>query len=618
MPSLTVRTPNGIEMHVPLVKRFTSVGRGADNDVVIDDSAIASTAFSIEYDGSFYRLSVHDSPVVVNGKKKGEAVLAMGDLITVGGSEIRLSEASTTPRPMPLSPTPEPVSHAALDPAALNKLLAFSHKLLSRYEVDPLLDLMMDQVIELTRADKGFLILLEGSEARIKVARNLKQENIDDAISRISDSIVATVLKTKKAIIVSDATNDPNFAGAESVVNLKLLSVMCAPLTEKGEVFGLIYVGNDRFTNLFEQRSLDLLTIWAAQASLVLRNALLLNELRVDNAELRKQLEVERYGEIIGACSSMKEVYKKIDKIAGTDISVLIAGETGTGKELIAREIHKRSARAKGPFVTINCGAIPENLLESELFGHVRGAFTGAVATRQGRFQAAHGGTLFLDEIGEMPLQLQVKILRALQEHQVSKVGDSRSESVDIRVLAATNRNLEEEIKRGAFREDLYYRLNVVTLKLPPLRDRGEDIAVMAKFFLGKYAREFNGKAKGFSPGAAIAMKKYGWPGNVRELENRIKKAVVLADKALVSGEDMDLRPENLEPPLCLADALEGFRKSYINDVLERNGGNRTKTAKDLGVDPRTIFRHLEKLEAEKAGRPIPPDEDIEEPPEPT
>jgi transcriptional regulator with PAS, ATPase and Fis domain len=336
----------------------------------------------------------------------------------------------------------------------------------------------------------------------------------------------------------------------------------------------------------------------------------------MDNAELRKQLEVERYGEIIGACSSMKEVYRKIDKVATTDISVLITGETGTGKELIARELHKRSPRAKGPFITINCGAIPENLLESELFGHVRGAFTGAVATRQGKFQAANNGSLFLDEIGEMPLQLQVKILRALQERQVNKVGDSRSESVDIRVIAATNKNLEEEIKRNAFREDLYYRLNVVTLKLPPLRDRGEDILVMAKFFLGKYARELNAKARGFSPGAVVAMKKYAWPGNVRELENRIKKAVVLADKALVTGEDMDLRPENLEPPLSLAEALEHFRKSYINDVLERNSGNRTKTAKDLGVDPRTVFRHLEKLEAERTGKPLPPDDPEDTPQE--
>jgi transcriptional regulator with PAS, ATPase and Fis domain len=242
----------------------------------------------------------------------------------------------------------------------------------------------------------------------------------------------------------------------------------------------------------------------------------------------------------------------------------------------------------------------------------VKGAFTGAVATRVGRFQAAHGGTLFLDEIGEMPLALQVKLLRALQDRTVTKVGDTRPEAVDIRVVAATNRVLEDEIPRGTFREDLYYRLNVVSIPLPPLRERGEDVVVLAKYFLQKHAREFGSRVRGFGPNAVVAMRKYGWPGNIRELENRIKKAVVLAERALVSAEDLDLRPEHLEPILPLSHAKEEFQKRYINEVLERNGGNRTKTAKDLGVDPRTIFRHLEK-EAEKKGtKPPTPDDDPE------
>jgi len=270
--------------------------------------------------------------------------------------------------------------------------------------------------------------------------------------------------------------------------------------------------------------------------------------------------------------------------------------------------VHRRSLRAEGPFIAVNCGAIPEALLESELFGHVKGAFTGAVATRLGKFQAAHGGTLFLDEIGDMPTALQVKILRALQERTVTKVGDSRAEGVDIRVIAATNKVLEDEIRSGRFREDLYYRLNVVAIPLPPLRERGEDLVVIARYFLQKYGKEFGARVRGFTPSALVAMRKYAWPGNIRELENRVKKAVVLADRALVSAEDLDLRPEVLEPILALAQAKEEFQKRYINEVLERNGGNRTKTAKDLGVDPRTIFRHLEKLEAERRGQPLAPD----------
>jgi transcriptional regulator with PAS, ATPase and Fis domain len=233
----------------------------------------------------------------------------------------------------------------------------------------------------------------------------------------------------------------------------------------------------------------------------------------------------------------------------------------------------------------------------------VKGAFTGAVATRAGKFQSANGGTLFLDEIGELPLALQVKLLRALEEKIIYKVGDNRGEPVDIRVIAASNRVLEDEVKSNRFREDLYYRLNVVALKLPPLRDRGEDVVVLAKFFLQKCTRELNSKVRAFTPAAIIAMKKYAWPGNVRELENRIKKAVVLTDRPLIGAEDLDLKPENLGPILPLAQAKEEFQKRYINEVLEQNNGNRTKTAKDLGVDPRTIFRHLEKLEGERMDR---------------
>src|SRR5262249_2974512 len=255
------------------------------------------------------------------------------------------------------------------------------------------------------------------------------------------------------------------------------------------------------------------------------------------------------------------------------------------------------SSRAKGPFVSINCGAIPENLLESELFGHVRGAFTGAVASRAGRFQAAHKGTLFLDEIGEMPTALQVKILRALQDRVVSRVGDTGTEAVDIRVIAATHRDLEAEIKTGRFREDLYYRLNVVHLHLPPLRDRGDDIVVLARYILSRYGPEYGNKVRGFSPSGIASIKRHRWPGNIRELENRLKKAVVLSDGALLGPSDLGLNSDELPPILSLAEARERWQREYINEVLSLNGGNRTQTARDLGVDPRTIFRHLEKEE---------------------
>jgi transcriptional regulator with PAS, ATPase and Fis domain len=291
----------------------------------------------------------------------------------------------------------------------------------------------------------------------------------------------------------------------------------------------------------------------------------------------------------------MKSVFRTVEKVAPTSVNVLVLGETGTGKELIAHEIHQRSGRSAGPFVTINCGAIPESLLESELFGHVKGAFTGAHATREGKFQSAHKGTIFLDEIGEMPLNLQVKLLRVLQERTITKVGSSQSEVVDIRVIAATNRDLEEAVEKNEFREDLFYRLNVVMLRLPPLRERAGDVVLIARYLVQEICREMNVGVKDFAPDAILAMQKYPWPGNIRQLENRLKKAVVLSDRSMLSAEDLDLPPEMLTDVVPLSDAKEAFALRYILEVLERNNGNRTQTARDLDVDPRTIFRYLEK-----------------------
>jgi transcriptional regulator with PAS, ATPase and Fis domain len=305
---------------------------------------------------------------------------------------------------------------------------------------------------------------------------------------------------------------------------------------------------------------------------------------------------------IIGSSPAMQQVYKLTRQVARSKASVLLNGETGTGKELIAHELHTRSNRAQGPFVTVNCGAIPENLIESELFGHVKGAFTGAIASRPGKFQQANTGTLFLDEIGELALPLQVKLLRALQERVVYRVGDSKPEKCDIRIIAATNRNLEEMVSEGEFREDLYYRLNVVNLWLPPLRERGEDIFIIAKALLSKYADELSRPVRGFSPGALVAIRKYAWPGNIRQLENRLKKALVMCDRNLLTTEDLDLGESAQAPIEPLEKAKEDFQRRYVMEVLERNNGNRTQTARDLGVDPRTIFRYLER-ESSTTGR---------------
>ena len=591
MPSLRLAAPG----HPPMVyslhpdKKLTSIGSSPENDIVLPDPLVQD-GFAIRFDGQIYTvLALKKTDFVVNGKKRGKHKLSHDDRIVIGSCELRFVMLDD------VAPTAEEAGETIADIDAYTKLYEFSERLFHQRDLGELLDALMDAVVEITNADKGFLVLLEGDTVDVKVARNVNKENIADAVTQLSDSIVAKVIRTRKPVIVSDAMRDDEFAAAKSVMQLKVSSVICVPLLDRGRLIGLIYVGNDSIRDLFQQDTLRVLTVFASQASLIVANALLLNELRVDNRRLHERLEQYRFGEIVGTSAPMQQVFRKVEKISATDISVLITGETGTGKELIAREIHNRSPRTGKPFITINCGAIPENLLESELFGHVKGAFTGAVANKQGKFQAADGGTLFLDEIGEMPIELQVKLLRAIQEKIVYRVGDTRPETVDIRILAATNRELEKEIAAGRFREDLYYRLNVVNVELPPLRARGEDVLVIARYLLSRYSREYDSKVKGLSPNAAVAIRKHNWPGNIRELENRIKKAIVLCESTVIGPDDLGLTGDVLPQILTLSDAKDKFQREYINEVLALNNGNRTKTARDLGVDPRTVFRHLEK-----------------------
>jgi transcriptional regulator with GAF, ATPase, and Fis domain len=596
MATLKIQLPGKGTRIYRIHKKITSLGRSPEADVSLAEPSVAESHAHIHFDGREFNLAAteRDGELFVNGRKRSKQRLMHEDRIRVGNVELEFSLYD-----QPGADDADDAGAAATELASYKKLYEFSGKLMASYELPALLDQLLDVMIQVSNADKGFLVLMESGEPVVKAARNLRRETIFDAVRQLSDSILAHVIKTRRPLIISDALRDEEFKNSLSVVNLKLTSVMCVPLIEQGSMLGLIYVGNDNVAQLFAESQLEVMSVFAAQASLLVRNALLVNDLRLDNRSLQSRIEQIRFGEILGSSPRMQEVFRKVQKVAATDISVLITGETGTGKELIARELHSRSPRAKHPFITINCGAIPENLLESELFGHVRGAFTGAVGNKLGRFQSADHGTLFLDEIGEMPLALQVKILRALQEKVVVRVGDTNSETVDIRILAATNRDLDAEIKAGRFREDLYYRLNVVNLHLPPLRDRGDDIAVLARYMVGRYAPEYGSAVRGLTPNAIAAIKRHRWPGNIRELENRIKKAVVLADKALLGPEDLDLSPDDLPSILPLADAKEKFQREYINEVLALNAGNRTKTARDLGVDPRTIFRHLEKGEGD-------------------
>lgn len=334
------------------------------------------------------------------------------------------------------------------------------------------------------------------------------------------------------------------------------------------------------------------------------KNAVQQRQLFRENRALRRELKKQyNFSEIIGKSESLQRVFGLVSKVADTNAHVLILGESGTGKELIARSIHFNSGRSDRSFLAVNCGALPESLLESELFGHTKGSFTGAVSDKKGLFRSVSGGTLFLDEIGEVPMPLQVKLLRALQEHEVTPVGSSTPLRFDARMIAATNKDLEQEVAEGRFREDLFYRLNVIEITLPPLRERREDIPLLVKHFAAKYVRSRNGAEKSVSREAMSALVDHDWPGNIRELENAVERAVIL------SGEEITL--DSLPPKVRAGSAnsleirdLEGFRptleemeRRYVLEILKSVGEDKTDAANILGIDLSTLYRKLKRYE---------------------
>jgi two-component system response regulator HydG len=333
--------------------------------------------------------------------------------------------------------------------------------------------------------------------------------------------------------------------------------------------------------------------------------------LRAENKQLKQEIRRrERSGLVkpLGKSRLFVDVLRLAEQVAPTESTVLIQGESGTGKEVIARYIHELSARSEGPFVSINCGALPESLLESELFGHVKGSFTGAVRDKQGLFAAARGGTFFLDEIGEMSPATQVKLLRVLQEREAIPVGGTEPIPVDVRLVAATNRDLEEDMKRGRFRSDLYYRLNVIAIHLPPLRDRKDDIPIFVEAFLKRIAKEHNDEPKHLAPDAADAIAAYDWPGNVRELENALERAVVLTkgDSVSVASIPEKVTQRRTEPLVAdrpqINPTLDVIERAYITWVLQSEGGNKTRAAEVLGIDPSTLYRKLSRYENNTGG----------------
>jgi two-component system NtrC family response regulator len=414
-------------------------------------------------------------------------------------------------------------------------------------------------------------------------------------------SAMEIVEREKPAVVTLDLGLPPRPADVEEGVAAlsEILSfdpfIKVIIITGRGEKeHALKAVGEGAYDFMYKPVQIDELKV-------VLKRAFYVSSLEREHHLLQGQVGVEAFHGMLGTSPQMQEIFSIVHKVATTDAPVLIVGESGTGKELVSKAIHRLSARKDEPFVVINCGAIPETLLESELFGHEKGSFTGAHVQRKGRIEAAKGGTLFLDEIGELTLALQVKMLRYLQEQVIERIGGREQIRVDARVITATNRDLKQAMKAGGFREDLYFRLAVVTIHMPLLRDREGDLLLLAKAFLTRYSEESRRKILGFTPQAVRAIQSYSWPGNVRELENRIKRAVIMAEGNKITPADLELGSQTMRDEyMNLKGAREALEKEMILKALSKNKDNVTRAAEALGISRPTLYELMEKLEIER------------------
>jgi Nif-specific regulatory protein len=413
---------------------------------------------------------------------------------------------------------------------------------------------------------------------------------------------VAEVLRTGEPVLVYEAATDDRYGTTESVVLQKIQSIACVPLRLKNRQIGAIYLDSVSRRGRFTRDNLPFLKAFAHQAAVAIENAQRVQHLRDENRHLRQEVQrAHGFDEIIGQSVRMRDVFETVSRVLDTDATVLVEGESGTGKELIARAIHYNGHRSAKPFVAIFCGSLPDELLESELFGHKKGAFTGATTDKKGLFETADGGTVFLDEVGDLSPKLQTALLRVLQLGEIKRVGDTATRKVDVRILAATNRPLKGLIEEGEFREDLYYRLNTIQIDLPPLRHRHGDLPLLAHHFLDQFAKGSRAHIQGFTEGALDALKRYRWPGNVRELENTVERAVVLARGELIAKEDLRLpesdAPETLfEPGL----PLKEIERRAVERALEEHEGNVSATARALDVSRRWLHYKLKEWRGEE------------------
>jgi Nif-specific regulatory protein len=651
---------NGKERTVELSQRTTSIGRSQENVIEIDDINSSRRHCQIERVNGRYEIVDLKSRngTLVNGVLVLRKSLRPGDCIEIGKTRMFFEHISsefsdetidlTTDHF--LEPLAELESDTQLDVLKKEreiflKLLEINRNINSRIVLSDLLELIVDTVVEVTSAERGFLLLANENRLTVEAARNMDRERVRDPDYKVSSDIASEVIRTAKPFLLAEDGADRRAQGAPGASKPELKSVLCVPIRTGEVVVGAIYVDNRFDDAAFSRNHLRWLEILADQAAVAIRNAQLFEDNRKRHRQLeearstleRRNLDLEEkvlskdlqleevmklipqdrpltskydYSAIITRSPRMFEIFRLLDKVTESSVPVLVLGESGTGKELIAQAIHRNGPRKDKRFVSENCAAIPINLMESEFFGHVRGAFTGATRDKRGLFEVADGGTLFLDEIADMPLDMQTKLLRVLQEGEIRRVGGKDVIKVDVRIVSATNKNIFELVRKQGFREDLLYRVNVITITLPPLRERREDIPLLVDFFLDRVARRSGEKKKSIDRETFHLLYQYDWPGNVRELENEIERLAALSGERI----DAHLVSPNIQARSVkrgvsytgkslkevVARTVEDVEMQVIRSTLMETNWKKSKAAEVLGISRPTLDVKIDKY---KIGR---------------
>ncbi len=648
--------------------RVITMGRAKSNTMVLSDYHLSGEHGQIFVEGDQYifrdlrstngsRLVRNDSVLPVDAHTEWEIALRDGDHISLGdpdspvllsirlpeedgGDETRLSSRLIASRSIvDLPVVADRVEH---DPVSAQRIYKALQPLSARLDMGATLEAVVEATFSLlTRATHVAVLLRSETDSdrftlALSRARPVERDDGDSGMAsaasgkrggrassegnsgpaaaseggvRASRSVLRRVLSDRAAVVTANAQEE--LANSESIMGGRIMSIIAVPLWRGDEIRGLIQADNRSSAGMFDEHDLEFALLLGAQAALALDNAALVSRLKVaeerlrgENTYLKRREENLRFESIIGESKAMKDVLGQLQKVVNTRATVCVEGETGTGKELIASAVHYQSDRRDKMFVAQNCAALPENLLESELFGHKKGAFTGAENDKKGLFEIADGGTLFLDEVGEMPLPLQAKVLRVLQEGSVRPVGATREKSIDVRIICATNRDLAAEVEKGNFRQDLYYRLMVFPLRLPPLRERREDIPLLAEHFLVRYRQEYRVAVAGFSQEALDALCSYNWPGNIRELENEVQRLVIQSESgAWIEVAGLSPRLRKIEGTLAriapkkgtLKEMMEQVERWLLSAALQEHGNNKTRTAQSLGITREGLHKKLAK-----------------------